>query len=215
MSLKDLEQICQCHEITIAKMRVEKKHFLETIKSLEHQNAQLVSDLEQQEKNFDNDQPFKTTTVRRQEEENLKTHMDQDLLQILNETMFEQFRGFQCRLNRLIEMSRENRKHVRRIGNVVKRLFDRIKFESSRVESLRSQEMRLSTKIRDVMIEREYLKDVLRKSRVQHTRNLETQRELKSSQSVLRAQVTCLENKKIELTERLLAASDDNAASEA
>ena len=64
------------------------------------------------------------------------------------------------------------------------------------------------------MIEREYLKDVLRKSRVQHTRNLETQRELKSSQSVLRAQVTCLENKKIELTERLLAASDDAAASE-
>ena len=177
MSLKDLEQICQCHEITIAKMRVEKKHFLETIKSLEHQNAQLVSDLEQQEKNFDNDQPFKTTTVRRQEEENLKTHMDQDLLQILNETMFEQFKGFQCRLNRLIEMSRENRKHVRRIRNVVKRLFDRIKFESSRVESLRSQEMRLSTKIRDLMIEREYLKDVLRKSRVQHMRNLQTQRE--------------------------------------
>eukprot|EP00938_MAST-03A_sp_MAST-3A-sp1_P004680 g4680.t1 len=211
MSLKDLEQICQCHEITIAKMRVEKKHFLETIKSLEHQNAQLVSDLEQQEKNFDNDQPFKTTTVRRQEEENLKTHMDQDLLQILNETMFEQFKGFQCRLNRLIEMSRENRKHVRRIRNVVKRLFDRIKFESSRVESLRSQEMRLSTKIRDLMIEREYLKDVLRKSRVQHMRNLQTQRELKSSQSVLRAQVTCLENKKIELTERLLV---DDAASE-
>tara|TARA_A100001015_G_scaffold243080_1_gene277895 strand:+ start:1177 stop:1815 length:639 start_codon:yes stop_codon:yes gene_type:complete len=211
MSLKDLEQICQCHEITIAKMRVEKKHFLETIKSLEHQNAQLVSDLEQQEKNFDNDQPFKTTTVRRQEEENLKTHMDQDLLQILNETMFEQFKGFQCRLNRLIEMSRENRKHVRRIRNAVKRLFDRIKFESSRVESLRSQEMRLSTKIRDLMIEREYLKDVLRKSRVQHMRNLQTQRELKSSQSVLRAQVTCLENKKIELTERLL---DDDAASE-
>ena len=210
MSLKDLEQICQCHEITIAKMKVEKKHFMETIKSLEHQNAQLVSDLEHQEKNLDDEKPFKTT-MRRKEEEN---HVDQDL-QILSEAMFEQFKGFQCRLNRVIEMSRENRKHVRRIRNVVKRLFDRIKFESSRVESLRSQEMRLSTKIRDLMIEREYLKDVLRKSRVQHTRNLETQRELKSSQSVLRAQVTCLENKKIELTERLLAASDAAAASEA
>ena len=209
MSLKDLEQICQCHEITIAKMKVEKKHFLETIKSLEHQNAKLVSDLEHQEKNLDDEKPFKTT-MRRKQEENLKTHVDQDL-QILSEAMFEQFKGFQCRLNRVIEISRENRKHVRRIGNVVKRLFDRIKFESSRVESLRSQEMRLSTKIRDLMIEREYLKDVLRKSRVQHMRNLQTQRELKSSQSVLRAQVTCLENKKIELTERLLV---DDAASE-
>ena len=32
-SLKELEQICQAHEITIAKMHIEKEHFRETIQT--------------------------------------------------------------------------------------------------------------------------------------------------------------------------------------
>ena len=201
-----MEQICQCHEITIAKLNAEKMHFRETIQSLKHQNAQLINDLGKQGKSIDDDKSLTTTTttmrtVTRHEEE---IHIERDL-QILSEDIFKRVEAFQHRLNRLIETSRENRKHAGRIANVVTRLLDRIHFESSLVESLRSQEIRLSSKIRDVVIERESLKDVLRKSRLQHVKIFETQRELKSSHSVLRAQVASLEHKKIELTERLLA----------
>ena len=194
-SLKELEQICQAHEITIAKMHIEKEHFRETIASLECQNLGLVNDLEQEKNRHDT-----ITTTTTQQERKYTNHQGFEQLAV---DIFEHTDDLSSRLKKLMEMSQENKTYIRRVRGVVKRLFGRIEFESSRVETLRSQEMRLGNKIRDLKIERESLKDVLQKARAQHAKDLESRRKLLSSQSVLRAQVTLLESKKIELTERL------------